>query len=198
MGAKAIKFPSAIPPSHYGEVEEKKKRKAIKSKKKEVDDYSKVNTKYSEALDKFSDICLEDVQTNLDLLKALRKTLIATLGTARGAFKVKPSPSNVYALTRCISDIQNLTKAIEEALDFEELANLVFEEVMKPFLDRSLLDLGSHIKDALEKYAGDDEKRYKRLEKPMTEAYRNYGAALGNKVPGMQARLRKAILKHVR
>ena len=159
---------------------------------------SSLDTRYSEALDKLSDIDMDSVQTNLDLLRVMRKTLIATLNTARGAFKARPKPSNVYALTRVINDIQNLTKAIESGLDFEELSTVIFDEVLKPFLDRTLLDLGSHIKDALEKHAGDDEKKYKRLEKVMTEAYRKYGTSLEGKIPGMQTRLRKTVLRYVK
>lgn len=170
-----------------------KKRKGEKKKSKE-----KISTQYMEALDKISDVDLSKVQTNLDLLRAMRKTLIATLNTARGAFKAQPKPSNVYALARIITDIQSITKSIEDAVDYDELSNVLFEEVIKPFLDRSLLDLGSHIKDALEKHAGDDEKKYKRLERIMTEAYRKYGSSLEGKVPDMQSKLRKTILKHVK
>lgn len=172
--------------------EVKPKKKAERKKK------PKINTEYSEALDKVSDISLDGVQTNLDLLKTMRKALISTLHTARGAFKAHPSPSNVYALTRVVKDIQELTRAIETAFDYEEFTNILFDQVIQPFLERSLLDLGSQIKDTLEKYAGDDPKKYKRLERIMTEAYRKYGSSLENQMPGMRTRLRKTVLKHAK
>lgn len=190
-----IPFASVIPPSHYEEGEKTKRKRRTGTKRKIG---KSISTEYSEELDKLSDIDLSSVQTNLDLLKTLRKTLIATLNTARGAFKSDPRPSNVYALTRVVNDINNITKTIEDATDYEALSEVVFEEVLKPFLDRTLLDLGSHIKDTLEKYAGEDEKKYKRLEKIMTEAYRKYGSSLEGKIPGMQARLKKTILKYVK
>jgi len=200
MAARKIDFESSIPPSYYeeGEPGKKKKKRLGKNRFEKKGDREKLSTEYAEALDKLSDLAMDDVVTNLDLLKAMRKVLIATLATARGAFKAKPCPSNVYALTRLVSDIQNLTKAIEDAFDYEELADSLFEEVMKPFLDRSLLDLGSHIKDSLEKHAGDDEKKYKRLEKAMTEAYRKYGASLEGKITGMRGRMKKSIIKFAR
>lgn len=175
--------------SYPSETPKKKKRRSKKSR---------ISTEYSEELDKLSDVSLAEVQTNLDLLKVMRKTLIATLNTARGAFKANPSPSNVYALTRVVKDIQELTRSIETAFDYEEFTTIIFEQVIKPFLERSLLNLGSHIKDALETYAGDDPKKYKRLEKIMTETYRKYGATLEGQIPGMQARLRKTILKNAK
>ena len=201
MGA-AIQFSEAAS-SYLGEEEKpKKKRKrrtgTKRGKKAESTKLRRISTEYSEALDKLSDVDIDLVQTNLDLLRVMRKTLIATLNTARGAFKASPRPGNVYAMTRVISDIQRLTEAIEKAIDFEELSGVIFNDVLKPFLDRTLLDLGSHIKDALEKHAGDDEKRFKRLEKPMTEAYRKYGTSLEGKIPGMQARLKRTILKYVK
>lgn len=171
-------------------VEEKKKR----TRKKKL----KINTEYSDALEKASDVSMDDVQTNLDLLKSMRRALIKTMHTARSAFRENPTPSNVYALTRVVKDIQELTRAIENAFDYEEFTNIIFEEVIKPFLDRSLLDLGSQIKDTLEKYAGDDPKRYKRMEKVMTETYRKYGASLENQIPGMKTRLRKTVLKNAK
>ena len=200
MGAKKIAFSDpTIPPSYYEDGVPGRKRKKRGTSgdvvRKKVKENVKLTTEYEQELDKLSDLTMDGVTTNLDLLKTLRKLLIATLATARGAFKAKPCPSNVYALTRLVSDIQNLTKAIEDACDYSELSNVVFEEVLKPFLDRSLLDLGSHIKDSLEKHAGDDEKKYKKLERVMTEAYRRYGASLEGKIPNMQAKLKKSIIK---
>jgi hypothetical protein len=199
MAAKKIAFNDpTVPPSYYDEGipgRKRKKRGTSGDVKKRAKEAIKLTTEYEQELDKLSDLTMDGVTTNLDLLKTLRKLLIATLATARGAFKAKPCPSNVYALTRLVSDIQNLTKAIEDACDYSELSNVVFEEVLKPFLDRSLLDLGSHIKDSLEKHAGDDEKKYKKLERVMTEAYRRYGASLEGKIPNMQAKLKKSIIK---
>lgn len=190
---------AAIPFSTYSYPDGGKKLKSTDSKKKKSEKkLEKISTDYSEALDKISDVDLSAVETNLDLLKALRKTLIATLNTARGAFKAHPKPGNAYAITRITNDIQNITKAIEGAVDYGELSDILFEEVIKPFLDRSLLDLGSHIKDALEKHAGDDEKKHKFLEKVMTEMYRKYGSSLEGKVPDVQVKIRKTILKHVK
>lgn len=187
MAASVLAFEKE---SKKAPVEEKKKR----NRKKKL----KINTEYADALEKASDVSMDGVQTNLDLLKAMRRTLVKTMHTARSAFREHPTPSNVYALTRVVKDIQELTRAIESAFDYEEFTNIIFDEVIKPFLDRSLLDLGSQIKDTLEKYAGDDPKKYKRMEKVMTETYRKYGASLENQIPGMKTRLRKTVLKHAK
>lgn len=184
-------FESGSQPFEVDDDEEYVPKKRKKSK-------PNITTEYAEALDEVSDVSLDNVETNLDLLKAMRQTLIATLQTARGAFKSDPSPKHVYALTKIVRDIQELTRAIEGAFDYDELTNIVFEQVIKPFLERSLLDLGSHIHDALEKNVGDDPKKYKKLEKIMTEAYRKYGASLENQIPVMRSNLRKTILQNAK
>lgn len=172
----------------YANAKAKKKAKRNSARK------PKVSTEYEGELNKLSDISLDGVETNLDLLKAMRRTLLSTLNTARGAVRANPMPGNMYALARITNDVLTLTKAIEDGLDYSALSDEVFESVLKPFLDRALLDLGSHIHDALEKHGGDNEKRYKAMEKAMTEAYRKFGASLEGKIPAVQAKLKKTIL----
>lgn len=180
---------------------------SLRKKKKKTEDYEdeaehtkprkkkpSVSTDYEEAFNKLSDMSLEGVETNLDLIKEMRKLLLHTLSTARGATRANPRPGNIYAMSRLSNDILMLTKAIEDSLDYNELADVIFNKVIKPFIDRSLLDLGSNIRDSLEKHAGDDERKFQILERIMTEAYRKYGASLEGKIPQMQTKLKKTIL----
>lgn len=154
----------------------------------------KISTEYSDELTKLSDIDLDAVQTNLDLLRQLRRTLLDTLATARGAFKAKPTQANIYAISRLIADVQSVTEAIEDAIDYEEIIAVLFNEIVKPFIERDLLDLGSFINEALSQH-GTTPKKRKQLNEVLTSVYRSYGKKLETKLPAFEKKVASYLYK---
>jgi hypothetical protein len=161
------------------------------------DKQGRISTEYSEALTKVSDIDLTSVKTNLDLIRKLREVLISTLTTTRGAFQARPTQGNAYAISNLVSKIEDTSVLIEESIDYSALTDAILDQELKPFLDRCLLDLGSHITDVIDRY-GTTIKKKKALKKYFNEAYRNFGVSLELKIPAFSDSLKQFILSQVR
>jgi hypothetical protein len=109
----------------------------------------KISAEFSESLSNVSEFDTQ-FSSNLQLMKNLRVLLLECLKVCHGAYRAKPTQGNSYALTNMVSQIKDITDRLEEAIDYEEVVTQLFDEEMKPFIEKLILSLGTIISNELD------------------------------------------------
>lgn len=133
-------------------------------------------------------------ESNLELMRKLRMLMLDNLKVCDGAYKAKPTQGNSYALTNMIAQIKDLTDRIAESIDYDEVSYNLFEEVIKPFIEKLVLDLGSTISNELDML---DSKERKLVSRTINKIYKKYGSNLETKLPILSEKITKNIQKAV-
>lgn len=134
-------------------------------------------------------------ESNLELMRNLRTLLVQCLQICEGAYRSKPTQGNSYALTNMVSMVREITDRLEESIDYDEIAAQVVEEVVQPFIEKLLLELGNLIANELD--TCDLERKRKFLEKHVNSIYKKFGAKLETKLPPLHKKIVDNILKNV-
>jgi Uncharacterized conserved protein len=160
-----------------------------KSKKKAGD---KISAEFSESLSNVSEFDTQ-FNSNLQLMKNLRVLLLECLKVCHGAYRAKPTQGNSYALTNMVSQIKDITDRLEEAVDYEEVVTQLFDEEMKPFIEKLILSLGTIISNEL-----DLQPNRKLMKKAVNNIYRKFGNEIESKLPKLKDSVINNILQQVK
>jgi PHP family Zn ribbon phosphoesterase len=160
-----------------------------KSKKKAGD---KISAEFSESLSNVSEFDTQ-FNSNLQLMKNLRVLLLECLKVCHGAYRAKPTQGNSYALTNMVSQIKDITDRLEEAVDYEEVVTQLFDEEMKPFIEKLILSLGTIISNEL-----DLQPNRKLMKKAVNNIYRKFGNEIESKLPKLKDSVINNILHQVK
>jgi len=173
------------------------KSNSSKGKVREDDDIklpSKISDEYAKHLKDVSEFNAE-FESNLELLRKLRLLLLDNLKVCDGAYKAKPTQGNSYALTNMVSQIKDITDRLEEAIDYEEVTNTVINDVVKPFIEKMILDLGSIISNEIDILPKSDRKV---ASNTINKIYKKYGAKIETKLPELSEKILKSVLTSVK
>lgn len=133
--------------------------------------------------------------SNLELLTKLRILLVQCLQVCEGAYRSKPTQGNSYALTNMVTQVREITDRLEEAIDYDEVADKVSNEVVKPFIQKLILDLGTIIAQEVDGISSDKKREF--VSKIINQIYKKYGAKIEVKIPTLQKKVVQNILKNV-
>lgn len=162
-----------------------------KSKKKAGD---KISAEFSESLSNVSEFDTQ-FSSNLQLMKNLRVLLLECLKVCHGAYRAKPTQGNSYALTNMVSQIKDITDRLEEAIDYEEVVTQLFDEEMKPFIEKLILSLGTIISNELDLQPVSNRKAMK---KTVNNIYQKFGSEIEAKLPKLKDSVVNNILHQVK
>ena len=155
--------------------------------KKVSDDYSKTLKSISDADFSFD--------SNLELLKKMRRVLLENLKVCDGAYKAKPTQGNIYALTNLVNQVQMITERIEEAVDYNEVVENVIKDVVNPFIEKIILALGNVISTEIDSRPQEERKI---LRKTVNTIFKKYAAEIETKIPELGDSMTKNIINQVK
>lgn len=130
--------------------------------------------------------------SNLELLKNLRRLLVQCLQICEGAYRAKPTQGNSYALTNMVAQIRDITDRLEESINYNDVANAVATEVVQPFIEKMILDLGSIIANEIDDYSKSERKL---INKAVNQIYRKFGAKIETKMQPLQKKVVEKMLE---
>lgn len=172
--------------------------KKYRKKGKIVEDKKEINlsTDLSEALANVSDFDINNFDTNLDLLKALRLALAEAFKISQGSLRSKPSSSNAYALASLSRDLQMITKEIEESINYKDLADNIVEKVIEPHVNKQLLELGSMIHSVASEFDSVPGKK-KVIYNALIKVYRQYAAHVESNAGSLKDKIVNEIVSNL-
>jgi hypothetical protein len=136
---------------------------------------------------------------NKDMFREALKAVVDLIPVAQGLCKIKPSQSSAYAVTKLISQMQELVVKIEGLIDYKKLADETFEAVFIPFLERHIKSLGRIIKEDQEKVYGlVSEKKQRKVKRIMDGLYKRYGKQLESEMGQVRERFVKELTKRTK
>lgn len=100
----------------------------------------------AEELLKKSKTDFSKAKTNKERLELMLQVLLESIPVAEGLFRTKPSRSAGLLVTNLIGQTQAIMEQLEDKVDYKELAENCFNEVIKPKLEKVVLSLGQVIK----------------------------------------------------
>lgn len=154
----------------------------------------KALTDFSASLEKVAKFST-DYSNNMELLRNMRTTLVDCMRICEGAYRAKPTQGNSYALTTMVNQIQKITDRLEEAIDYTEVASQVATDVVTPFIEKLVLELGSIIAQKLDSVPKSDRKITKRV---IDSIYKEFGAKIETKMVDLQKSVETKIIDAVK
>lgn len=168
--------------------------KPVFDKNQEATFNKKISNEFSKTLESISEVDIQ-FNSNIELLKKLRYVLLENLRVCDGAYKAKPTQGNIYALTNLVNQIQTITDRLEEAIDYNEIAEKVTNEVINPFMERIILVLGNIISSEISSCSESDKKTFKRV---INSIFKKYGAEVEKLLPELNIDIVKNIINNVK
>jgi len=81
-----------------------------------------------------------------DRIRLMQQVVINSIPIAEGLYRSRPSQSNAYALSNLITQVKDLDESLMDMVDYEKLASSVQNDVIKPFMEKLILELGRLIR----------------------------------------------------
>lgn len=174
----------------------KKKRKADKDDAKLGNTTSSPGFYSRKSLMEASSVDFTGITTNRELFKEALKAVVDLIPVAQGLCNVRPSQSSAYAVTKLISQMQELIVKIEGLVDYNKLANEVFDAVFMPFLESHIKALGRNIRNHQEEmFKLVHEKKQRKVKELMDDVYKRYGKTLEAEIAKTRERFVKEMTK---
>lgn len=166
------------------------KSRLPKENDKDKDKSGKPRRKTSEELAALAKIDFSECKDNLDKLKQLQLLLENALPIAEGLYREAPTPSNSYALTNLIDKYQSVNEQIEEAVDRDRLLDECMVDVIRPFIDSLVLELGKLFKAELTGLKANGTAK-KLVKTSFDEVFKRYGGCIGAHLPELKENLKE-------
>jgi len=132
--------------------------------------------KSADELIKLATVDFSSATNQADRIELMKQLILNSLPVAEGLYRSRPSQSNAYALSSLLGKLQDLDKLSKDMVNFESVASECVSEVIKPFLEKLILELGrlirtefSPLKDSLKS------KERKAVKQSIDSIYRKFG-----------------------
>lgn len=152
----------------------------------------------SEELIKQSTVNFHGAITNKNKLEVTLNMLMNLMPIAEGLYRVKPSQGNSYALSNLVSQMKDIMQQLDNTVDFEELAESIYEVVFVPIIEEIIKALGKTLKDFQSEMDSELKvKERKVLDKEVKNMYRKFAHEMETKSKETKDKLLTSILANV-
>lgn len=87
-------------------------------------------------------------------IELMQQVVINSIPIAEGLYRSRPSQSNAYALSNLITQVKDLDESLMDMVDYEKIADSVQSDVINPFMEKLILELGRSIRVELSSLKG--------------------------------------------
>ena len=114
--------------------------------------------------------------SNKEKLECTLEMLENIIPIAEGLCRARPSQSSFYSLTNLIREKDLVLNQLEESLDIESFSEVIYTNIIVPFLDGIIKDLGKNIKRTKGNMSVRlGSKKQKKVDKQFEDMFRRFG-----------------------
>ncbi len=168
----------------------KRKTKKLKQQAKSL----KMTEKQQE-LDKIELISFDEVSNFRDMREKSLKMVLTLIPLAEALYREKPGQSSCYSLSNLINQAQELMGELEGSLDFEQMSIDLYNDVIVPFLEDILKDLGKSFKDTQVKLDIEvkSNKTRRLIDRSIKKLYRTHAISVEGKTEALKTKLEEFV-----
>jgi hypothetical protein len=108
----------------------------------------------TEELIENSTVDFSKATTQKGRIELMQQVVVNSIPIAEGLYRSRPSQSNAYALSNLITQVKDLDEALMDMVDYEKIADAVQNDVINPFMEKLILELGRSIRVELSSLKG--------------------------------------------
>lgn len=144
-------------------------------------------------------IDFDGATTNKEILKRTLEMLLNLIPIAEGLYRSKPTQSTCYALSNLISQTNEVMAQYEASIDYDELAEVLYDQLIIPMIEDLIKDTGKYVKDAKKDLAvvAAVSKKKTKVSKTMKNMYRKFGISCEDKLLKLKEDLPKFIISNL-
>lgn len=132
--------------------------------------------------------------TQRDRIELMQQVVINSIPIAEGLYRSRPSQSNAYALSNLITQVKDLDESLMDMVDYEKLASNVYCDVVNPFMEKLVLELGRLIKSELSSLKGTlKQKERNEVKSAISTIYRFFGEYIGKHSPNLEKKILESL-----
>ncbi len=152
----------------------------------------KPKRKTSAELAELAKIDLKSCKTDLSKLIEIQSMLEDIIPIAEGLYREAPTQGNGYALSNLIDKFQSVSEHISD-LDDNETSELIMSDVIRPFIESMVLELGKQIKLEISNRNNLSSKAKAVMKDSFDSVFKSYGTTILSRLPELKTNLEEIL-----
>ncbi len=135
--------------------------------------------------------------TNKERLRRTLNMLLDLIPVAEGLYRSKPTQSTCYALSNLIGQTNEVMAQYEASIDYDQLADDIYEKLVIPAIEELVKDTGMHVKLSKKEIGKLLPSKKKKTSKILKDMYRQFGVSCEEKMKQINEQLPKFIVSNL-